>query len=52
MLRHQFSMLAQPITCLIDPNNDGVMEQTIEKCCCRNVVAKNIAPFGKATVGG
>ena len=48
----QVGMLTQPIAGALDVDNDGVMKQTIEQRGCDHRIAENLAPFGKAAVGG
>ena len=50
MLRHQFGMLAQPVTRSLDLHDDGVMKQSVEKGCSDNRIPEDIAPLRKAAV--
>ncbi len=50
MLRHQFGMLAQPVTRSLDLHDGGVMKQSVEKRSGDNWIAEDIAPFGEAAV--
>lgn len=52
MLWHEIGMLAQAVTRSLDLDDDDVMEETIEERGGDNWVAEDLAPFGKATVGG
>ena len=48
----QVGMLAQPIAGALDVDDDGVMKQTVEQRGCDHRIAENLAPFGKAAIGG
>jgi hypothetical protein len=45
-------MLAHAITGPLDLNDDGVVEQPVEQGGGDNRIAEDVAPFGKAAVGG
>jgi hypothetical protein len=50
MLGHQFGMLAQSVTRSLDLHDDGVMQQSVEKCGGDNRIAEDVAPFSEAAV--
>ena len=52
VLRHEIGMLTQPVARSFDLDHDGVVKQPVEQRGGDHGVAKDFAPFGKATVGG
>ena len=52
MLRHEIGVLAQTVARSLDLDDDGMVKQPIEQRGCNNGIAEDLAPFGKAAVGG
>ena len=52
VLGHEVGVLAQPIARSFDLDDDGVVEQPIEQRGGDDGIAEDLAPFGKAAVGG
>jgi hypothetical protein len=52
VLRHEIGVLAQTVARSLDLDDDGMVKQPIEQCGCNNGIAEDLAPFGKAAVGG
>src|ERR1700749_1962021 len=49
---NQVGMLAQPVAGPLDVDDNGVVKQPVEQCGCDHWIAKNLAPFDKAAIGG
>lgn len=52
MLRNEIGVLAQPIAGALDLNDDGMVKQPVEQRGCDDGIAEDLAPFGKAAIGG
>ena len=52
MLGHEFGVLAEAIAGALDLHDDGVVEQPVEQRGGDDGIAEDVAPFGKAAVGG
>ena len=52
MLGHEIGVLAQPVAGAFDLDDDGVMQQAVEQRGGDDGIAEDLAPFGKAAVGG
>ena len=44
-------MATQPVACAFDLDDDGVMQQPVQKRGGDDGIAEDITPFGKASVG-
>lgn len=51
-LGHQIGVLAQPVARPLDLDDDGVVQQPVEKSGGNDGVAEHLAPLGEATIGG
>jgi hypothetical protein len=47
---HEVGMLAKAVARALDLDDDGMVQQAVEKGCRDNGIAKDLAPFGKAAV--
>lgn len=45
-------MSAQAIAGALDLDDGGVVQETVEQGCCDDGIVEDVAPFGKAAVGG
>jgi len=45
-------MLAQPVAGAFDVDNDSVVKQPVKQGSGDHWIAENLAPFGKAAIGG
>jgi len=52
VLGHQIGMLTQAVTGAFDLNHHGMVEQSVEQGGGDDGIAEDLAPFGKAAVGG
>ena len=52
MLGHQFGMLTQPVARALDLDDDRMVKKAIQQRRGDDRIAKHLAPFGKAAVGG
>ena len=52
MLGHEIGVLAQAIARALDLDDDGVVKQPVEQRGGDDGIAEDLAPFGKAAVGG
>jgi hypothetical protein len=48
----QVDVLAEAITCALDLNDHGMVKQPVQQGRGDNGIAKHLAPFAKAAVGG
>jgi hypothetical protein len=51
-IRDQVDVLAQTVACALDLDDHGMVKQPVQQGGGDNGIAKNLAPFGKAAVGG
>ncbi len=52
VLGHEVGVLGQTIARAFDLDDDGVVEEPVQKRCRDDGIAEELAPFGKAAVGG
>jgi hypothetical protein len=52
VLGHKVGVLAQAVARALDLNDDGVVQQAVQEGCRDDGIAEDLAPFGKAAVGG
>ena len=52
MLGHQIGVLTQAVAGAFDLDHHGMMEQSVEQRGGDDGIAEDLAPFGKAAVGG
>ena len=52
MLRHQVGVCSQAVAGAFDADHGGMVQQSVEQGSSHHRVAEQLAPFGKAAVGG